>query len=283
MTTIALLGAGGKIGFRLTQKFLKTNYQMIHLEVSPRAVEALRDIGIEVTPPEQALPAADVVILAVPDHLIGEIASEIVPHIRSGALVMCLDAAAPYAGQLPERDDIAYFAVHPCHPPLYSDETDPEARADHFGGDKARQHIVCALIQGTEGDYETGVVLSRIMLNPVMKAHRVTIEQMALLEPGLVESVSATCLAAVREALDEVVRQGVPTEAAHDFLMGHLNVTVAMLFGYIDDEMSDGAKLAVRRGTEALFKPGWLDIIDRETVRAEADAITRGTAAMRLD
>jgi len=283
MTTIALLGAGGKIGYRLTQKFLKTDYQMYHLEVSPAAARALADLGVEVTAPEQALPAADVVVLAVPDHLIGEIASEIVPQVKSGAMVICLDAAAPYAGQLPQRDDIAYFAVHPCHPPLYSDEADPAARADHFGGDKARQHIVCALIQGTDSDYETGVVLSRIMFSPVMKAHRVTIEQMALLEPGLVESVSATCLAAIRQALDEVVRQGVPSEAAHDFLMGHLNVTVAMLFGYIDDEMSDGAKLAIRRGAEALLKPGWLDLVDRDTVRAESDAITRGTAAMTRD
>jgi hypothetical protein len=53
-----------------------------------------------------------------------------------------------------------------------------------------------------------------------------------------------------------------------------------MLFGYIDDQMSDGAQLAIRRATEAVLKPDWLDMVQAETVRAEADAITRGTAAL---
>jgi hypothetical protein len=34
-----------------------------------------------------------------------------------------LDAAAPHAGELPERDDITYFVTHPCHPPIFNDET----------------------------------------------------------------------------------------------------------------------------------------------------------------
>lgn len=280
MTTIALLGAGGKIGYRLTQKFMSTDFEMFYLEVSPPAIEALRIIGVETTPQDAALAAADAAILAVPDHLIGRIATDIVPRMKSGAMVVCLDAAAPYAGQLPTRDDISYFVVHPCHPPLFSDETDPEAREDHFGGDKARQHIVCALMQGPEEGYATGEMLARIMFGPVMKAHRVTVEQMALLEPGLVESVSATCLSVVREALQEVIEMGVPAEAAHDFLLGHFNVTIAMLFGFIDDELSDGAKLAVQRAKESMFRSDWKRILDKDTVRAEADAITRGAAAL---
>lgn len=283
MTTIALLGAGGKIGYRLAHKFLCTDYEMHYLEIDPAAIQALRGIGIEVGLPAEALPGADVVILAVPDHLIGAVAAEVVPQIRPGAMVICLDAAAPYAGQLPERNDVAYFAVHPCHPPLFSDEPDPEVRADHFGGDKAPQYVVCALIQGDEQAYEIGAELARIMFAPVIDVHRVTLEQMALLEPGLVESVGATCLSAVRQALDEVVRQGVPAVAAHDFLMGHMNVTIAMLFGYIGDELSEGAQLAVRRGMEKLFKPDWLRVVSTESVRAEADSITRGAAAAPLE
>jgi hypothetical protein len=283
MTAIALLGAGGKIGYRLTQRFSQTDYQMYYLEVSPEAIEALHQLGLETTPHEEALPLVDVAVLAVPDHLIGQIATDVVPLMKSGAMVICLDAAAPYAGQLPAREDISYFLVHPCHPPIYNDETDAEARADHFGGDKAKQHIVCALMQGPESAYPIGETLARIMFGPVMKAHRVTVEQMALLEPGLVESVSATCLTVVHEALQEVIRQGVPAEAAHDFLMGHINVTIAMLFGYIGAEMSDGAKLAIRRAKQAMFRPDWMNIIDRDTVRSEAEAITRGAAAFRSE
>jgi len=38
-----------------------------------------------------------------------------------------------------------------------------------------------------------------------MRSHRVTLEQMALLEPGLSETVCATLLVVMREAMDEVV------------------------------------------------------------------------------
>ena len=40
---------------------------------------------------------------------------------------------------------------------------------------------------------------------PVMRSHRVTVEQMAMLEPGLSETVCASLLDVMREAMDEVV------------------------------------------------------------------------------
>ena len=276
MTTIALFGAGGKIGLRLTKKLVDSEYDMRYLEVSEEAIEALAELGVKTTPQDEAVKEADVVILAVPDLLIGKIASEVVPQMKSGATVMCLDAAAPYAGELPEREDISYFVVHPCHPPIYGEETDPEAREDLFGGDKAKQHIVCALMQGPESDYAPGEKIARLMFGPVMKAHRVTVEQMALLEPALAESMSATCLVMIHEAMEEVIRRGVPAEAARDFLMGHINVTVGMVFGFIDAEMSDGCKMAIERAKETLFQPDWKKIFDSEILQAEIEAIARG-------
>lgn len=278
MTTIALFGAGGKIGRRLAENLKDSKYRMLYLEVSRAGVETLARLGLKTTAQEQALKEADVAILAVPDILIGKIASEIVPQMKSEAMVMCLDPAAPYAGELPGREDISYFVVHPCHPPLYSDEVDPEARKDYFGGRKARQHIVCALMQGPEGDYAKGVEIARIMFGPVMKAHRVSVEQMALLEPALAETVMATSVVIVHEAMQEVIRMGVPEEVARDFLMGHLNVATGIVFGFIPDKMSDGCLLAIQRAKQSIFQPDWKKVLEKENVLAEIEAITRGTS-----
>jgi D-apionate oxidoisomerase len=59
-----------------------------------------------------------------------------------------LDAAAPHAGELPERGDTTCFVTHPCHPPFFNDEIDPKARTNYFGRVHTKQHIVCALMQG---------------------------------------------------------------------------------------------------------------------------------------
>ena len=45
-------------------------------------------------------------------------------------MVVALDAAAPFAGHLPARPDLTYFVTHPCHPPIYNDETDPPDAGD---------------------------------------------------------------------------------------------------------------------------------------------------------
>ena len=38
-----------------------------------------------------------------------------------------LDPARMMPGELPERDDVSYFAVHPAHPPVFNDEESEEA------------------------------------------------------------------------------------------------------------------------------------------------------------
>jgi hypothetical protein len=212
MKVIALFGAGGKIGFRIAQ-LLKddADYHTLYIEPGDGGRARLEGIGVKTTPSDAASRQADVIILAVPDVLIGAIAREIVPNLKSGAMVIGLDPAAPHSGKLPARDDISYFITHPCHPPIYNDETEPQARTDYFGG-VARQNIVCALMQGPEAHYAQGEVLARKIFAPVMKAHRITVEQMALLEPALVETVTIPCMMIIREALDETVRRGVPPE-----------------------------------------------------------------------
>ena len=275
-TTIALFGAAGKMGTRISAELQDVpEYRMLYVEAGQAGQSLLRERGLAPASKEEAVGSADVVILAIPDTVIGRVTRDIVPQLRPGALVICLDPAAPYGGELAPREDISYFVVHPCHPPLINDETEPEARNDFFGG-VAKQHIVCALMQGSEADYARGVEISRRMFAPVMKAHRVTVEQMAILEPALAETTVLTCMMVVREAMDEAVRAGVPQEAAFDFLMGHLRVNVGILFGFIDAIVSDGAKMAAKRGQEAIFQADWKKVFQIENIVREVEAITQG-------
>jgi hypothetical protein len=276
MTTIAIFGAAGKIGTRIINGLSdQADVDVLCVEAGEAGLARLREMGLEPTIQKDAIDRADVVILAVPDVLIGTVAGAVVPGLKSGAMVICLDPAAPHGGELPARDDIAYFVVHPCHPPLINDESDPEARRDFWGG-VAKQHIVCALMQGSEEDYELGVRLSRRMFAPVMNAYRVTVEQMAVLEPAMAETVILTCQVVIMEAIQEAVRQGVPPEVARAFAMGHMNVNIGILFGYIDAQLSDGAKLAIERGKESIFQPDWKKVFEPENVMSEVKAITEG-------
>lgn len=100
-------------------------------------------------------------ILAVPDTHAGAVALELLPKLTAGTIIVIFDAAAPHADHLPERADITYFITHPCHPPIFAGETEPEAKADHFGGIAAKQHIVSALMQGPEEHYALGEEVAR--------------------------------------------------------------------------------------------------------------------------
>lgn len=279
MLTIALFGAAGKIGTRLSDKLKDdAEFRMLYVEASETAESHLRALGLEPSSQEEAASEADVVILAVPDVLIGPVARDIVPSLKSGTMLICLDAAGPFGGELPDREDITYFVTHPCHPPIFGDEVVPEARSDFFGG-IANQNIVCALMRGPESDYAKGERICRKMFAPVMNAHRLTVAQMALLEPILTETVALSCMTVVREALDHSIELGVPADAAKDFLFGHLNVTLGALLGFADIELSDGAKLAAERGKTALFRENWERVFRPENVMNEVRAILRGAQA----
>lgn len=275
MKTIAIFGAGGKMGCRITDNLKNSAHKVHYIEVSEAGVNNLRQRGLTPTPQAEALAEADVVVLAIPDNLIERISAQIVPSLKSGALVISLDPAAPCANRVFRREDISYFVTHPCHPPVFNDETDLAAKRDFFGGIKAKQNIVCALLHGSEEDYQLGEEISREMFQPVMKAHRVTVEQMAMLEPGLTETTSQTCLLVVREAMDEVIRRGVPAEAARDFILGHINIQLAIFFNEIDVQFSDGAKKAMDRARSQIIQPDWKKVFEPESINESLEAITR--------
>jgi hypothetical protein len=225
---------------------------------------------------EEAVPGADAVILAVPDKLLGKVSHQVAPLMKSGALMITLDPAAAHAGELPEREDISIFVTHPCHPSVFDYEEDAEARADFFGGVKARMPIVCALMRGPEEHYAVGEAMARDFFAPVTRSHRITVEQMAMLEPAMAETAGIALIMALREALEEVVRRGVPRAAAEDFLYGHIKVPLGIAFERVDFPFSDGAKLIAMYGRERIFKPDWKKIFEPEDVKAQVRAIVEG-------
>lgn len=276
MLNIALFGAGGKMGTRISQALRdQSQYQLACVEAGAAAEARLRAQGLEPWSAEDAIRDADAVILAVPDVHIGSVAKGIVPGLKPGAMVICLDPAAPYGGELPARDDVTYFVTHPCHPSLANKDLPREALEDYFGG-VAPQALVCALMQGPESDYARGEALCRDMFAPVSNIYRITVEQMALLEPAMAETVALTCLTVVKEAVDEVIARGVPAAAATDFILGHLNVSIAILFGLIDAQVSDGARLAVERAKTTIFQPDWKRVFELDDVMSQVKAITAG-------
>ena len=275
MTTIALLGAGGKMGMRLARNLKNSRFTIRPVETNEQAKQKIKtEFGWDCLDCTQALHGADVVIMAVPDTAIGAVAKDIVPTLKPGTIVIILDAAAPHAGHLPERADITYFVTHPCHPPIFNDETELSAKSDHFGGIAAKQHIVNALMQGPESHYALGEEVARVIWSPVMRSHRISVEQMAILEPGLSETVCATLLAAMRDAMEESIRRGVPREAARDFLLGHMNILAAVTFEEINGQFSDACNKAIVFGKETILKPDWLRLFEAAEIKKSVERIT---------
>jgi hypothetical protein len=276
-TKIALMGAGGKMGSRLTDNLMKLTdrYDVKYVEISGTGIANLAERGLKPTPQAEALKEVDAVILALPDRLIGKITHQIIPILPPGTLVIGLDPAAAFAEVMPVREDLTYFVAHPCHPGLFNDEVTEEGRRDWFGGVVARHHVVCALYHGKEKDYDRCEQITRDMYAPVINTYRITVEQMAILEPALVETFSSTLIMAIKEAYDEAVKMGVPKEAAWAFLSGHARIQFAVIFGFAGFEFSDGAKLAISRAGDKIFKPDWKEkIFNRQAIKQSVAEIT---------
>ena len=241
MTKIALMGAGGKMGVRLAANLNAAKMNVAHVEISQEGRKRLAEkVGVEAIDQKVALEQADVVILAVPDRLIGKVATTIQSDLRPGTALIVLDAAAPWAGQMPNRPDLTYFCTHPCHPALFDFTADIEAQKDFFGGIAGPQGIVCALFQGPEEHYAMCEKIARAFYAPVARSHRCTLENIAILEPALSETVGATLALAMRQATDRAIAMGVPKAAAMDFMLGHLKIELGIAFEIFPGVFSDG-------------------------------------------
>ena len=279
-TSVAVLGSGGKMGFRVTKKLVDAGYDVRAVEIGDAGRARLAEADIPAVGTEQGVHGAKVVVMALPDNIIGRVARELSPKLDPGTMLLILDAAAPYAEDLPkDRPDLTYFIGHPCHPPLFNDETEWDARRDYHGG-IAKQSIVCALMQGPEEHYALGEEICRAMWSPIITAHRVSTEQLAILEPGLSEMIAMPFVDTMVEAVEECERKyGIERQAALDFLIGHLNVEIAMWFGYSPKVPSDAALRLMRFAKGRVVKDEWREALSPKVVKEAAELIVYGKGA----
>lgn len=275
MKTMTLIGAGGKMGCRITNNVKNSAWRVHYVETAPAGVQRLKDCGVSCSTESEALPEADVVIFAVPDVAIEAVTRQMIPLLKKGALVVLLDPAAPLDGKVFQRPDLGYFIAHPCHPSVFNWEASEQDFRDFYGGISAKQAAVCALMSGDEAFYQIGVEITRLVYKPVTRVHRVTVEQMAILEPALVETLAQTCMEIVKEGYDLVVAKGVPPEATRDFVLGHLRIQIAVLFGEVNGTFSDAAYKISKRAKPVLFKEGWQKIFEMDDIREQVRDITK--------
>ncbi len=267
--TVTVVGAGGKMGMRVSANLDRTQYTTLYAETSPAARDRVRAAGREITDAMDAVPRSDVVILAVPDVLLGEISARLVPVAKPGAVVLTLDPAAAYAGVLARRDDLHLAVAHPCHPSVFLERTSPEQWADTFGGVAAPQDVVAAIESDDDKARKSAEDVVRAMYAPVLDVHWVTVEQLAALEPTLVETITCMISGLLSEALRETVDTvGVPEAAARAMLLGHTQVALTnSLRG--SNPFSEACLIAMDYGREAIITEDWKKVFDR----AELDRV----------
>ena len=56
-----------------------------------------------------------------------------------------------------------------------------------------------------------------------------------------------------------------PPSAARDFVLGHLRIQIAVLFGEVNGTFSDAAYKISKRAKPVLFKEGWQKIFEMRT------------------
>nr|BFE60155.1 phosphogluconate dehydrogenase C-terminal domain-containing protein [Dactylosporangium thailandense] len=253
---IAVIGAGGKMGMRVSDNLVKTAHQVWYSENSPAGRDRVTAAGRTLTDSPAAVADADVVILAVPDLALESVSAELVALMKPGGVVLTLDPAAAYAGLLTRRDEIVQAVTHPCHPSVFVQRHTPEEYADTFGGIAALQDAIAAVESDDPAVKDRVETVVRAIFAPVGDVHWVTVKQLAQLEPTLVETIACMVGSLLKEALDETVKLGVPEPAARAILLGHTQVALAnTLKG--DNPFSDACLIAMDYGRESILRDDW--------------------------
>jgi len=267
---VCVMGAGGKMGTRTSNNLVQRPdlFQVTLVENSPQGVESIRKRGLEVTPENTAIPEADIVVFAVPDTMIRKLSEIYVPMLKPGAGMIRLDPAAAVAREIVLRDDCTFGVAHPCHPSYFLDQDTFEARQDRFGGIAGKQDVVVSKIQGDDARFQQMVEVVRQMYSPVMNVYEMTSDQIAFLEPTLVEVLGASCLYAMAETVEKAVEKGIQREAAVSFMTGHIYNLTANFLGYIPGKppVSDACKVAIAIGNRLVLRDDWKRIWDDDVL-----------------
>jgi D-apionate oxidoisomerase len=89
---------------------------------------------------------------------------------------------------------------------------------------------------------------------------------MAILEPAAAEVVIALCATIMKEAIDEAIRRGVPEEAARAFLMGHIQIPLAIVLKS-SNPFSDAAMIAVDYGRRHVLRSDWKKVFEPDRIQ----------------
>lgn len=270
---IAVIGAGGKMGMRVSNNLVKTKHQVSYVENSPAGQTRVTDAGRTLSDSVAAVADADIVVYAVPDLALKTVTQALVPEMKSGAIALTLDPAAAYAGLLATREDVIQAVTHPCHPSVFLERTTPEEYADTFGGIAAPQDAIAAI--ESEDSEKRAIVEAtvRVIFAPVIDVHWVSVKQLAQLEPTLVETIACMIGALLKESLHEAVHtMGVPEPAARAILLGHTQVALAnTLRG--DNPFSDACMIAMDYGRKTIIRDDWKKVF-------QDDELDKNLAAM---
>jgi hypothetical protein len=262
---IGILGAGGKMGMRISANLRKLPNEIFYIENAETGIKRLKKAGLKVSAQQEVLGKIDVLVLAVPDLLINRITTEVVPDMKSDSTVILLDPAAAYMKQVFIREDLHYTVIHPCHPALFKDQPTLEGYQDHFGGAAGLQDIVSAHWKGGRQKYELACEIVRVMFAPVDRVFEITLEQMAFLEPSVVEVCSLSLVSVFKELVAEMDKRGIPREVAMSFLLGHIKVELA-IFLLGSNPASDAAMIAMEYGKDKLIKEDWKKVLTDESL-----------------
>jgi hypothetical protein len=262
---IGILGAGGKMGMRIGANLKKLPNEIFYIENAEAGIKRLDEIGIEVSAPTAVMGQLDLLILAVPDLYINKITAEVVPDMKSDAIVLLLDPAAAYMDQVCIREDLHYTVIHPCHPALFKDQPTLEGYNDHFGGIAGLQDIVSTHWKGTRDKYELACDVVREMFAPVDQIFEITLKQMAFLEPSVVEVCGLSLVSVFKELVEEMDKRGIPKEAGMSFLLGHIKIELAILL-LGSNPASDAAMIAMDYGKDKIIKADWKKVLTDESL-----------------
>lgn len=259
---VTVVGAGGKMGMRVSDNLARSPYTVSYCENHPAAQDRVRAAGRTLSDTVTSARESDVVILAVPDVVLGEVSAALVPELQPGTIILTLDPAAAYAGVLARRDDVHTAVAHPCHPSIFLERTTKEEWADTFGGVAAPQDVIAALESGNDAVRARAEAVIRTIYGPVIDVHWVTVKQLAVLEPTLVETITCMISGLLKDALHETVHTvGVPEAAARAILLGHTQVALTnSLRG--SNPFSEACLIAMDYGRSAVIRDDWTKIFD---------------------